>query len=652
MLQVGKLGKPRKRKLDMNRKSITLIIILIWTKISKVLAIIRGRIYFYLVPRALKDLVKYCVPSIFGKSVRAQAVKEGKGILRFLRARIYGEIPLISKVLQLIGPVRILRHLEKYLRFRVRSQEDYPVVYWMPERNTEEIASKIEAFSQIASATRLDRVRVFRELGRLELLLGNDLTACVYAIRAMRLAGNDLFQDLQWVCRTLQRAGFPLEAEAATAMYGNPQDRHIRCKQLLDAATERGMNPPRPCEFEIYDDRRGIGDVKVTVITSLYNAAGKLTCFLQALQSQTLNRTGELELILVDSGSPTDEYDVICNLELNIPIRWLYVRTPTRETIQTAWNRAIGLARAPYLTFLGVDETVIPSALAELAAELNADETLDWVQADSLITEVDGNGLLMQDVMKYDRTGYTPSHVYLETCYLSWVGALYRRSIHERFGYYDGTFSAAGDTEFKGRVLPYIKTKHLPKMLGVFLNYQEERTTASPKAEIEDLRAWYLHRTPAGIERAFRAKNTSDLESMLSLSLHYRKSYCEHFSSDVEFAANTIEILKKYAPQSALLSLDAGIARLLHLYRALDYLPDFDQVRINNIVKQAHAMIAEIQAQHRQNVCLPSVKYDVLNDNRHEQHHFVWAKTTPSKPTDHLASATPGTRRKTQRRAA
>ena len=42
----------------------------------------------------------------------------------------------------------------------------------------------------------------------------------------------------------------------------------------------------------------------------------------------------------------------------------------------------------------------------------------------------------------------------------------------------------------------------IPQTLGVFLNYPEERTTASPKAEIEDLRAWYLHRTVAGLASA------------------------------------------------------------------------------------------------------------------------------------------------------
>src|SRR5262249_43507649 len=159
------------------------------------------------------------------------------------------------------------------------------------------------------------------------------------------------------------------------------------------------------------------------------------------------------------------EYRALRQTALAVNVPYLYVRTAQRETIQTAWNRGIALSRAPYLTFLGADETIVPDALATLAAELDADPALDSVQGNSLITEVDKYGAFVRDVMMYDRTGYTQDHVYLETCYLSWVGALYRRSIHDRFGWYDGTFGAAGDTEFKNRVLPFLKTKCVPQLL-------------------------------------------------------------------------------------------------------------------------------------------------------------------------------------------
>ncbi|MFM7579570.1 MAG: family 2 glycosyl transferase, partial [Microcystaceae cyanobacterium] len=105
------------------------------------------------------------------------------------------------------------------------------------------------------------------------------------------------------------------------------------------------------------------------------------------------------------------------------------------------------------------------------ANELDRDEHLDWVIGHSLVTNVDRQGSWVSDVMAYDRTGYEQDLVYLETCYLSWVGALYRKSIHDRFGYYDASFRGAGDTEFKSRVMPFIKSKVVDQTLGLFGNY-------------------------------------------------------------------------------------------------------------------------------------------------------------------------------------
>ena len=76
-----------------------------------------------------------------------------------------------------------------------------------------------------------------------------------------------------------------------------------------------------------------------------------------------------------------------------------------------------------------------------------------------------------------------------------WVGGMYRKSIHEHFGYYDSTFKVAGDTEFKSRILKFINVAYINENLGIFLNYPDERKSETPLAEIEDLRAWYLYRT-------------------------------------------------------------------------------------------------------------------------------------------------------------
>lgn len=598
------------------------------SKVPKALIFFGQRFRYYFVPRILIDTLKYCLPPIFQKKIKDQASKELSGLCCLFMIKL-----LALRGLNIIAPPHlgiILTRYFRFLAFSIQNRYEYPAVYRMSERSDCEINKKNIAYQKLIQSNRINRIPVYREIARLERLLGNEMTAIVYAIRAMRLAGSDIFHDGPWVCDALCRQGFSLEAEAVDAMYGRDHLRPQKCLQVFESAKKRASVPPPHCEFEIYEDRRGPGQVKVSVITSLYNASDKLGCFLQALQNQTLNRQGMIELILIDSNSPGNDYQVFSNLNLHFPIRSIYVRTAKRESIQTAWNRGIGLARAPFLTFLGVDETILPTTLEELSGLLDADPELDWVQADSLVTEVDENGLISRDVMKYDRTGYTPLHVHLETCYLSWVGALYRRSIHDRYGYYDGSFLAAGDTEFKSRVLPFLKTKHVPKTLGVFLNYPEERTTASPRAELEDLRAWYIHRTSTGIGQAFKNKSDSELEKMLVLSLHYRKSYCSHFSTDVEFAANVLEVLRARTSHSSFFKLEEGVKQLLEIYRTLDNLPP----RKSKLTGFLQRKIREIKIMHQRTNLLPANDYYIFNDNRHEQHHWLWPQQENHRPSN------------------
>ena len=393
---------------------------------------------------------------------------------------------------------------------------EYQRLGGLGERTERELELKAERCSELLRGLRADRVRLWRELARIEALRGNSLVAVTYRLRAMRLAGGDPYGDLPDVIAALEQHGYAQEAATADALFGLHSKRDERQRQLLQSTYEAHRHCLEP-PYEFVDDRRVSRDVKASVIVSLYNAADKLPRFLRALSLQTLFAAGKAELILIDSGSPDDEYAVFRRVagELKLPV--VYARSVERETIQSAWNRGIRLSRGEYLSFLGVDEGVRPQTLERLARELDADPGLDWVQANSLMTSVNAQGQWRADVLSYDRSGYRQSLVYLDTCYLSWVGAMYRRSIHDRCGYYDASFGAAGDTEFKCRVLPHIKTKVVPEMLGVFWNYPSGQTTCSPRAEIEDLRAWHLHRTLAGVRYAFergpwrKSKNCSTL---------------------------------------------------------------------------------------------------------------------------------------------
>ena len=481
---------------------------------------------------------------------------------------------------------------------------------------------------KIQSGYRIDRIRIWREIARLEKMRGNDLVAATFQLRSMRLFGYDRFGELPLVTKTLGEKGFKLEAKVAEAMFKDINKQEEYCTNLLQEFYQKNLNYQSQ-EYEFIDERRSNSEYKVSIIVSLYNAASKLPLFVQLLSYQTLITKQQAEVILIDSGSPDQEYKVFQEISSQLNIPFVYARSKERETIQSAWNRGILLARSPYITFLGVDETILPECLEVLASELDQNPDIDWVISHSLVTNVDSQGNRVDDIMLYDRRGYDQNLVYLETCYLSLVGGLYRRNIHERYGYYDPTYRGAGDTEFKNRILPHIKTKMVNRVLGLFLNYPDERTTQSPLGEIEDIRAWYLHRTLAGIKYAFDNKSIEEVEQFLYHTLAYRKSYCTHISSDLEYAYNLIQFLEAKKPHSSLLQFASSIKNLFRAYRDLDWIEQPSYLSPVKILWQTKQLGKEVMNEHLK-IAKSLGKtdfnpnYDIFHDNRHEQHSNLW----------------------------
>ncbi|MFA6964002.1 glycosyltransferase [Bosea sp. (in: a-proteobacteria)] len=508
----------------------------------------------------------------------------------------------------------------------------------LDERTSKEVALKLKEISAELGPIRVARVQVIRDMARLERKRDNDLIAATYCLRVMRWLGSDRFGDLDFVTQTLRSANYLREAEAAEAMFGPGDDVFERSRALLDEQYRANLVKP-DLPLAILDDRRsgagesgagksGAAAPKVSVIVSLYNAETKLRTLLDNISAQSLARDGQIEVVLVDSASPTKEYEVFKDYAAQSALPIVFARSEQRETIQAAWNRGIKLANAPYLTFLGADEGMHPDCLLALAGALDQNPRVDWAMADSIVTEVDKAGVFNHDVMVYDRTGFNPGLIRLETCYLSWVAGLYRKTVHDRFGYYDEKFRAAGDTEFKGRLLTHINALHVPKRLGVFNNYPEERTTQNPRAEIEDLRAWYLHRTEAGIAYSYDARPAVEAEDLFRQSLTYRKSYCGHYSTDFDLAAATAAYLVRRGenPDFARAAMHAS-ARLLDAVQRTDTL----NLQLRRRVRQMEMLRTLLDAKSweaEDQIALNLTQrphYNIFNDNRYEQHWWSWS---------------------------
>jgi len=490
----------------------------------------------------------------------------------------------------------------------------------MPERSSSDLADKIELIRS-CSPHMVGRTAVWQELARLHRLQGQDLTAAAYALRVMRLRGGDREGALDWVGPILIANGLSDIANVAKAQFGPKPSIHL--KELIEARTARLQVPNKTPETVVrHDQRTPCRDPKVSVIVSLYNTGAKLARFLELLQHQTLIAKAEVELVLVDANSPQDEWSTAKQRLGAFACSVLYVRTRERVTIQSAWNLAVREARAPYLCFLGVDETLYPLALERLADELDRNLYADWAMASSIACEVDVNGGFASDKVFYDRSDAARDMVLLDTTYLSWVGGLYRRTLHDRFGYYDETFRASGDTEFKMRILPSIRVAYLPVTLGQFLDYPDERTTASVRAEIEDSLAWYAHRSSPGVGVITRHYSITELIQLLRWCGSRRKCYSKTPSTDVELGAAVAGVLtaRPDAPLWAkrCLQIFTSLQRDLRNHDEAPG-PRAKKTRNELFFNRWRSMQVELSE-----FLGASVDLRGLNDNRFDQHSWFW----------------------------
>lgn len=509
-----------------------------------------------------------------------------------------------------------------------------------------------------------NRVPVYRMLAELERKRGNELLYATYQIRTMRLSGTSEPKIISEVSDILKENGFPDEALVVGALYG----RSPECAVALDyiRGMSRRFDKPPPDDFTVTVDHRNDDHPKISVIVSMYNVADKFQAFFRGVLSFTEAARRNMELILVDSNSADSTHDVVI-AELDRVraagkgISTLYVRTAERETIQRAWNRGIGLSRGTYLAFLGVDEMNRPDALELMANFLDRHAAIDWVQGTAIVTQVNHRGGFVRDVMSYNRFSDCGSMQYLDTCYIGFVGALYRRSLHDRVGYYDDRFRAAGDTEFKNRALPRMRVATIPECLGFFWNYPDERTTHSPTAEIEDIRAWYLYRSLAGMMYAFDDTDGHDAAQLFFRCLQYRKSYMDIDCTDVELASTVVQYLAQRADFSSsdLAAYAPGVTAARDIYRVIDGLSDFTRkisgaraiydlarllesvgsgIATTNANFRAIYNLARLLGNFGSGIATPStdfrflsrtVEFDFTNDNRSHQHHWLWPSQAP-----------------------
>lgn len=234
-------------------------------------------------------------------------------------------------------------------------------------------------------------------------------------------------------------------------------------------------------------------DYIVSAIVSVYNCERFIAGCLQDLEQQSI--ANKLEIVVVNSGSEENEEPIIKKFQEKFD-NIVYIKTENRETIYQAWNRGIKAASGKYITNANSDDRHRKDAFEIMANELDNDNAIDIVYADDFVTEIEN-----ETFEKHTPTGHLnwpdfDRYQLLCGCFIG-PHPMWRKGLHERFGYFDEILEVAGDYEFWLRVSANCKFKHIKEYLGLYMrnyNSAEHRRPELTSRETDNVINRYLYR--------------------------------------------------------------------------------------------------------------------------------------------------------------
>lgn len=217
---------------------------------------------------------------------------------------------------------------------------------------------------------------------------------------------------------------------------------------------------------------------RVSIITSVFKGEEFIEQFLEDITRQTI--FNECELILVNANSPENEEPVILAYAKQYP-NIVYVRLQYDPGIYGVWNIAAKLAKADFITNANLDDRRSRDCFETLAKTLEANPYIDLVYSPFYATH-EANQKFENRKVAWYCYHYDFSLPNMKDC-LPGPGPMWRKSMHDKYGYFNEWFTSAGDWEMWLRAaVRGAKYKRIPKFLMLYYENPEGiSTNQNPK---------------------------------------------------------------------------------------------------------------------------------------------------------------------------
>ena len=209
--------------------------------------------------------------------------------------------------------------------------------------------------------------------------------------------------------------------------------------------------------------------IKLSIFCSIFKGAKFIHHYLEDITRQTI--FNQCELILIDANSPDGEGLVISKyLEKYENIK--YIRLDKDPGLYACWNIAIKESSGQLLNNANLDDSKRIDALEIQSNYLNDNPDVDLVYADSLISNLincDYDKALVSSRYRYNFPDFSIAN--LIDCNPPHQSPVYRKKLHDKFGYFDDNYRSAADSEFWLRCASGgSNMRKIEDVLGVYYN--------------------------------------------------------------------------------------------------------------------------------------------------------------------------------------
>lgn len=175
---------------------------------------------------------------------------------------------------------------------------------------------------------------------------------------------------------------------------------------------------------------------KISIIIATYNAGQVLQ---RCLDSLRLQKTEEIELLIIDGNSKDNTLDIIkCNSDIID-----YFISESDKGIYDAWNKGIKIAKGEWIEFLGADDQLMEGTLHFYIDYLASEPDLEKTDI------IFGRCWLVDDLGRRVRKWGDPYNwsQFRKFMRVSHGSALHNRQLFEEVGYFSLNFKICADYE-------------------------------------------------------------------------------------------------------------------------------------------------------------------------------------------------------------